>query len=426
MIVWTECCSVDNLCVTDWKSQYWTHSQGHAHICTHIYKCWWSRGCLTTLWDSRKVNNVPFPSSSSSIPSFLPTWVLLSLSNRHPITTGCLSIIMNIQCPLFSICCMSCLILSSICIIRIFCLRKSRLAVWPESKDLHLHPFCASWLWQFLLQDAVDLTFTDAMLHKRWWQSSEELRSCRCCAMCLSVAWMQSAAAPPQRERPGSRLICRQAWWDNFHILLSRLWSALSPHQHGYACGLVPHHTIMTIPGYVFNVLSRLLLSDFAIGCQVCTVSPYRAIKTKFFHCRGNEWSGLTVDYIDNKVQTLYILCLAGHQLSSHDLSCIYSSLLFILAHILRHDEAHRSAFGFDFIRAERITSHHSLPLFWWLSLTSVIYNHAIAGPNHARPLSPSPTIVLPPLLQKRIENPFSLWLWVFDSLNLLRRNFNL
>lgn len=46
-----------------------------------------------------------------------------------------------------------------------------------------------------------------------------------------------------QRESSGSELICRQAWWDNFHILLCRLWSPLSPHQH-----VASYHTAQSWP----------------------------------------------------------------------------------------------------------------------------------------------------------------------------------
>lgn len=46
-----------------------------------------------------------------------------------------------------------------------------------------------------------------------------------------------------QRESSGSELICRQAWWDNFHILLCRLWSPLSPHQH-----VASYHTAQLWP----------------------------------------------------------------------------------------------------------------------------------------------------------------------------------
>lgn len=147
-------------------------------------------------------------------------------------------------------------------------------------------------------------------------------------APCVSV-WLECSLRPclPSVRAQASGLICRQAWWDNFHILLCRLWSSLSPHQHGYACGWAqPHHTIMTVPGYIYNVLSRLLLPDFVIGCQVCTVSPYRAIKTKFLHCWGYEQSGLAPDYFNNRFRH-YTSCVwldISSYLTLHYMAVIY------------------------------------------------------------------------------------------------------
>lgn len=205
------------------------------------------------------------------------------------------------------------------------------------------------------------------------------------------VAWMPSAAASHQRESSGSGLICHQAWWDNFHILLCRLWFPLRRHQHGVACGFVqPHHTIMTIPGYVFNVLSRPLPSDFAISCQVCTVSPYWAVKTKFLHCWGNKWSGLAVDYFNNRVQTLHPVFGSSH-LTLHYMVVI-----------------DRREFGFVFF--EGSTTSFSSCLFSDSTLTLTSVNHTIAGPNRARPLTHY-CLTSPP----SGEDKKNFWLWVFD-----------
>lgn len=69
----------------------------------------------------------PFPLSSSSIPSVLPTSVLLSLSNHHSTTTGSLSIIMDMDSFLsFSICWMSYLICSDIYVVRILSVQRRK------------------------------------------------------------------------------------------------------------------------------------------------------------------------------------------------------------------------------------------------------------------------------------------------------------
>lgn len=96
-----------------------------------------------------------------------------------------------------------------------------------------------------------------------------------------------------------------QAWWDDFHILPSLLSTLLSPRQHLYACGHTPNHTIIALPGWVFNVLSRLLVCDFfpPPTCQVFTVSPYQVIKNKIPRLTRR---GLTQDYFNGRIHPVF------------------------------------------------------------------------------------------------------------------------
>lgn len=75
-------------------------------------------------------------------------------------------------------------------------------------------------------------------------------------ATCVSV-WLDCSLPPclPSVRSPaaGSYAVRRGETTSTSSSVAYNL--PLSPHQHGYTCGVLPHHTIMTIPGYVFKVL---------------------------------------------------------------------------------------------------------------------------------------------------------------------------
>lgn len=158
-------------------------------------------------------------------------------------------------------------------------------------------------------------------------------------------------------------LICRQAWWDNFHILLCRLWSPLSPHQHGYACGLVPpHHTIMTVPGYVFfNVLSRPLPSDLLSAVKFVLWARIALLKQN--SSTVEELNGVDYCWIISITRFRHYTSCVWQDISSHPtlhyILVIY--LVYIVLHYLylhfQYDllpmGAHRRVFGFEFIKVE-------------------------------------------------------------------------
>ena len=213
--------------------------------------------------------------------------------------------------------------------------------------------------------------------------------------MCLRVAWTQSVPAAWELWQQGSSAARRGE-------TTSMSSSDLLSHQNHYACGLVRPHS-HDHPRIRFLMFSHARCFQISLSAVKSVLyCPYCAVKTKFLQCWGNKWGGLALDYLNNKVSdTIHPVFGRTSALISR---CI--TRLWLTAEQLA-------------LILWRQGAWHHILLFLWLNTHPDVCGRLVPDLY-----PPSPTIVLPPLLQERVEEPFGFGFLI--SLNLSGRNFNL
>lgn len=282
----------------------------------------------------QKLTSLSLPALLPPPPSLLPTSVCLSLSSRHPTTTGCLYTIMAIG-SFLSFPYVLCRIWSwySSC--------KNTLSQRKEPCNVNRFKRPTSTLFLCLL--AVRIFFTrccwfniyrchgtQKVMTVVW--GTMKLMLLRCVSWC--ECRLQSCL-PSVRAQAADSSAARRGEMTSTMISCS-----LTCDFFFHPTSMALYHTTQLWPSkdtfLMFSHACCFQILLFAV--KFILWARTMLLKTKFLHWWGNEWSGLKLDYFDNKVQFGRTSALIPHCVTwLWFILCIFLYYLYF-----QHDEAHR------------------------------------------------------------------------------------